>query len=310
MLEGMAGGPCPQCLKPAQKVGSACYCSACGWNLQRACAHLEANVAQKRMLAVGLLSVSSIVLPFAIFGHLWREWGVLAGLFSLVLLVHIRERVQLTKLRNNSKNVLWPTDRIETEHGVNEQPKWHAILSLPLPRRIQLSVRGKRRIVTAVFVQVLLISLMFSLASFAWAEARRKGYLAEFSLWKFQAVCLSPNLIVLFAAAWSDYRRGVRARRLLEHGEIAIARIEDRLDTARDRVEYVFHDAAGREQRGSEKISSGKVSKNMLLPVIYERHDLSRKYIYVPEDFFEVLSESGCGIRIEKPRAKDGSTPG
>jgi hypothetical protein len=297
----MAKSSCPNCASPAIRAQHESYCARCGWNLERTGARLEVSLAQSRTLWFGLLVISTILLPFGIFGHLWTEHSAITAVFLLALLADGKQRLQLRSLRIAGR--LSPardsTMAIDCEKDLRQ--KWQALFLLPAPREVRISIHGKARIVTAAILFVFMVFLLFFLAWYAWVTARREGYLSDVPFWIFQVSCLASPLLAVGLGAWMDFRRGTRAKELLRHGEVAVGKVVAQLEPARGYYEYVFRDAQRRERFGAEKTSEHKLSVGMFVPVLYDSSNENDKYAYVRDDFFDILDPAGMPVRTESP---------
>lgn len=296
----MAVSSCPNCVRPALRAQKESYCAKCGWNLERTGARMEVNLAQSRVLWFGLLFLSTILLPFGIFGHLWTEYSAIAAVLLLALLADGKKRLQLRSLRTAGRSL--PADStISMDSERDLRQKWRALFLLTTPRDVRMSVHGKIRILTSALLLLFLLILLFSCASYAWVTARREGYLGDLSFWKFQVSCLIPPLLALGLGIWMDFRRGARAKELLKHGEVAVGTVVAELKTGRGYYEYVYRDAQGRERFGAAKGSENRLGVGLSVPVFYDPQEDSRKYAYVRADFFDILDPTGTPVRIDNP---------
>jgi hypothetical protein len=295
----MAKSSCPNCTSSAIRAQNESYCARCGWNLERTGARLEVSLAQSRTLWFGLLVISTILLPFGIFGHLWTEYSAITAVFLLALLADGKQRLQLRSLRiAGSLLPAWDsTIAIDCEKDLRQ--KWQALFLLPARRDVRISIHGKGRIVTAAILLVFMVVLLFFLAWYAWVTARREGYLSDVPFWRFQVSCLASPLLAVGFGTWMDFRRGTRAKELLRHGEVAVGKVVAKLEPARGYYEYVFQDAQGRERFGAEKTSEKKLSVGMFVPVLYDSSNESDKYAYVRDDFFDILDPASMPVRTE-----------
>ncbi len=260
---------------------------------------MEVSLAQSRILWFGLLVISTMILPFGIFGHLWTEFSTIAAVFLLMLLADGRQRLQLRNLRTAGRLLPAGDSTIPIDCEKDLRQKWQGLFLLSAPRDVRISVHGKVRILTSALLFLFMVVLLFSVVWFAWTTARRDGYLSDVSFWTFQVSCLVPPLLAIGLGVWVDFRRGKRAKELLKHGEVAVGKVLTQLEPAKGYYEYVFRDAQGRERFGADKSSQNRLAAGMFVPVLYDPQEKSLRYAYVRGDFFDIFDPAGAPVHID-----------
>ncbi len=167
------------------------------------------------------------------------------------------------------------------------RPLYEALLKTSPPRRLRLSARGKFNvtlvlIVVSVFAAVILAQLYRVWAaahSFAGFEFREWG-LAGFALF----------LLLMLVLQWRSLDR---QRDLLANGEVASARIVQKLDTRPAfAIKYEYEDFSGQTHASSGVDYTQKLAEGMTVPVFYDRDNPNRQFPACGAWYEVILEES------------------
>lgn len=285
---------CPECGAVAQLAMSTPYCAKCGWNR---------DGAVRRLKRFAWLLPSLIVLldGIGIFGvglkmHDWPGAILFATLPTLLLgFVYAGVRQGLTRMRSpttattsGEPGAASVADAAEASAVKGRSQPYEFLISLPPPRQVQLSRRGKR---------LLMVLLAFALGM--------EGFL----VWSFYGVWqrsgMVPNsrgaealmicFMVLVACLPFFVRRGmVRDKDLMENGAVAVGRVTEQKNMKNaSLITYEFRDSSRRAVSGSGNDLTRSFFPEMTVPVFYDPGN-SKRSVAACASFFEI-TEPGLG---------------
>lgn len=280
---------CPECGAIAQMAMSTPYCVKCGWNREGAIRRLKRFTWLLPALIILFDAIGIFGVGFA--KHDWAGAILIALLPTLLLgFVYAGVKQGLTKLRASA-----PASSSDVRSGAfdaaahsavaaEKSDQYDFLISLPPPRPVQLSRRGKK---------LLTLLLAFALG------------MEAFLLWSFygawQRAAVVPNtrglaillicFMVLVAALPFFVRRGiVRDKELMESGALAMGRITTQKNVKNaSLITYEFCDAGGRTLAGSGNDLTRSFYPQMTVPVFYDTENPKRNLVACAS-FFEVAS--------------------
>ncbi|HKF52421.1 MAG TPA: hypothetical protein VKB26_08925 [Candidatus Acidoferrales bacterium] len=281
---------CPECGATAQLAMSTPYCTKCGWN------H-EGAVRRLRRFAWLLPSLIILFDGIGILGvgvkmHDWPGAILFATLPTLLLgFVYAGVRQGLSRLRSpavagaaSEVNPASVADAAEASAAKERSEQYEFLISLPPPRPVQLSKRGKR---------LLMLLLAFALGM--------EGFLvwSFYGIW--QRAGVVPNargpeillvcFMILVACLPLFVRRGmVRDKNLMENGAVAMGRVTEQKNVKNaSLITYEFRDAEGRSVSGSGNDLTRSFFPEMTVPVFYDPQN-SKRNVAACASFFEVTN--------------------
>jgi hypothetical protein len=267
------------------------YCAQCGWQKKQAESQLRINLKMMPVVfaALLLIVVFSLVQSGARAGK-----PALHALFFTFPLIPLA--VSYALARRNLKILLAQlpptvTPKVATAGSGMEatapalRPQFEALLKTSPPRRLRFSRRGKFNvtlvlIVVAIFAGVIAIRLYR-----AWAQMH------SFAGFQFGEWGLAGFAVLLLLVVVSQWRSIDRERDLLTHGEVAAARIVQKLNTRPAfAIKYEYEDFAGQTHSGSGVDYAQKLTEGMTVPVFYDRENPNRQ-VSASGMFHEVIIE-------------------
>lgn len=280
---------CPECGAIVQMAMNTPYCAGCGWNREGAIRRL-ARFAWLLPALIFFFDVIGILgVGFAM--HDWPGAILTAALPTLLLgFVYAGVRQGLTKLRapvapfsaNLSPASFDATAQSAT--AAENSELYDFLISLPPPRPVQLSRRGKRLL-------NLLLTFVFVMEAFlVWSAYRTWQHAATISNARGLGVFL-VCFIVLVAAVPFFVRRGmVRDKSLMEGGALAMGRvITQKTVKNASVVTYEFRAASGLMTTGSGNDLSRSFYPQMTVPVFYDEKNPKRN-VAACASFFEIAA--------------------
>lgn len=279
---------CAQCGAVAQLAMSTPYCTKCGWNR---------DGAVRRLTRFAWLLPSLIVLldGIGIFGvglkmHDWPGAILFATLPTLLLgFVYAGVRQGLTRLRSPSartaRGELGPrsaADAPAASAAKDRSEPYDFLISLPPPRPVQLSRRGKRLL-------TLLLAFALGMEGFlVWSFYgvwQRSGVVPNSRGPEILMVCF----MLLVACLPFFVRRGmVRDRNLMEKGAVAMGRVTEQKNVKNaSLIAYEFKDSMSRTISGSGNDLTRSLFPEMSVPVFYDPEN-SKRNVVACASFFEI----------------------
>lgn len=217
---------CPNCESMAQMAMNTPYCEKCGWNRERA----------KKRLARFSWLLPALIIAFdgiGIFGlgvgkHDWSGAAVISVLPTFLLgFVYAGVRQGLTRLREplskattDGVDAAAVADAAEASIAKERAEEYDFLVSLPPPRPVHLSRRGKRSVTVllafALGIEGFLVWSFYGIWQRA-ATAQVDARVPEIILLGAMALVASLPLFI---------RRGiVRDKNLIENGTVALGRV-------------------------------------------------------------------------------------
>lgn len=278
----------------AQLAMSAPYCGKCGWNREGAIRRLRRFVWLLPSLIVLLDGISI----FGV-GLKMRNWSgaILFATLTTFLLgfVYAGVRQGLTRLRlpaaasrSGELNAASVAGAAEGSAEKERAEQYEFLISLPPPRPVQLSRRGKRLLTLllafALGMEGFLVWSLYGIWQRAGIVPRSRGPEILMICFMFLVACLP-----LFV------RRGiVRDKSLMENGAVAMGRITEQKSVKNaSLITYEFRDSASRSISGSGNDLTRSFFPEMSVPVFYDPEN-SKRNVAACASFFEVAAP---GIR-------------
>jgi hypothetical protein len=234
------------------------YCAQCGWNVGVA----EAALLSTIRISIWMLSVAVVIIAVVLFKNP-NNWGIAVGVASafggLPAFWTLRARYDLRRLRNSQRAT-------GVKQGPSaprpEQQSWPALESLPRPRRLTLSWRGR------AYAAIAIVGGPFGLYLVAMGikEDLRRGRSVVSDVWPLAIVAGVICFHIL-----TFIRNRLRERRLLAEGAVTTGYVVDQ-QTGRytQSVAYRFQDAAGRTFTARCTDPSRSLYEGMTTPVFYD----------------------------------------
>lgn len=281
---------CPVCHKRASIVGQQLYCMNCGWNRE---AGIRALRGSMRVTPVGIVMFTGFVLFLVFVWHFRNptQIAIIAVPLAFGLAFnYFYYKNRLTKLQGLRVNAsaqpatetAWsgqptnaPQSQTETAATFPPDPKYEALLSVPCPRRIRVSTRGK----ISLFVGLIVVTVFGSFVGKGlYATWARTQSFAGFGSKDWLLVGLAVLLLLIPYGIW---RGQVRECDLLENGEVAMARITGQWLNRDDySIQYEFTDFMGQSHQGMCSDNTQKLQQGMSVPVFYDRNNPNRQIAY------------------------------
>jgi hypothetical protein len=280
---------CPECGAITQMAMSTPYCAKCGWNRDGAIRRLKRF---SWLLPALILLFDGIGIFGLGFGkHDWAGAVLFATLPTLLLgFVYAGVRQGLTKLQSPvaaGAVEIGATSFAATADAIAAKEKseqYEFLISLPPPRPVRLSRRGKRLLGTL---------LLFAVGMEAFLGWNFYG------VW--QRLSVAPNarggevllicFMILVAGLPFFIRRGmVRDKNLMENGAVAIGRvIEQRRLKNASMITYEFKDGSGRMVTSSGNDLTRSFFPEMSVPVFFDTRN-SKHSVAACSSFFEIAA--------------------
>jgi hypothetical protein len=258
----MARISCPACHIKAKRVslqnGYKYYCARCGWNVGVAQAALRSTI-KTSIWVLGIAAVVSVVVLL----KNPNNWGIAVGVTvafgGLPAFWISRARYDLRRLRNAQTATT-------VEPGPSsprlEQEIWPTLESLPRPRRLKLSWRG--RVYALLAIAGGPSGLYF--VAMGIREDRRRGGSVASDMW--------PLLLVVGVVGFYMFTfvcNRLRERRLLADGAVATGYvINQETNRYTQSIAYRFQDASGRAFTARCTDPSRSLYEGMTTPVFYD----------------------------------------
>lgn len=269
------------------------YCTKCGWNR---------DGAVRRLRRFAWLLPSLIVLfdGIGILGvglkmHDWPGAILFATLPTLLLgFVYAGVRHGLTRLRSLAAatasgeiSAAAVAAAAEASAAKEKSAQYEFLISLPPPRPVRLSRRGKRLL-------TLLLAFALGMEGFlAWSFYgiwQRSGIVPNSRGPEILMICF----MLLVACLPFFVRRGmVRDKNLMENGAVAMGRITEQKNVKNaSLITYEFKDSASRAISGSGNDLTRSFFTEMTVPVFYDPQN-SKKNVAACASFFEIANPGG-----------------
>lgn len=281
---------CPVCHKRASVAGQQLYCMSCGWNRE---AGMRALSGSMRVTPVGIVMFAGFVL-FLVFVWHFRDPAQIAiiavplafGLaFNYFYYKNRLAKLQALPVSVSSEpatETAWSgqaTNAPQAQPGPTvmfpPDPKYEALLSVPCPRQIRVSTRGKLSLFVGLIVVAVFGSFVGKGLYATWAQAQS---FAAFGSKDWLLVGLAVLLLLIPYGIW---RAQVRECDLLENGEVAMARITGQWFNRSDySIRYEFTDFLGHSHQGMCSDNTQKLQQGMAVPVFYDRQNPDRQIAY------------------------------
>ena len=244
------------------------YCSACGWNVDRANTLGGKN---QKLLAVYFIAIALFLvgLGFAPGGAARRHPGsVMAFAFIVAVLAAISwHRSKAQRSIQAAPAVAPPPASVFPTTANPGYASYERLTMLRRPRAIRLKTHMR---IFAIVYSVVLGSVVYAAFLMAEKGVPRAG-----------SYSVLPNILPLamFGLIWSIaaftmFRTIARDRSLLTEGEIAIATVTSQSyaggENRESRIAYEFKDAAGRTVSGKCADRTRKLFEEMQTPVFYD----------------------------------------
>jgi len=224
--------------------------------------------------------------------HDWPGAILFATLPTLLLgFVYAGVRHGLNKLRlpaaagaSSEINAASVANAAEASAANEKSEQYEFLISLPPPRPVQLSRRGKR---------LLMLLLAFALGM--------EGFLvwSFYGIWQRAAIVpssrgpeiLMVSLMILVACLPLFVRRGmVRDKNLMENGAVAMGRVTEQKNVKNaSLITYEFTDTESRSISGSGNDLTRSFFPEMTVPVFYDPQN-SKRNVAACASFFEVAN--------------------
>lgn len=266
------------------------YCTKCGWNR---------DGAVRRLTRFAWLLPSLIVLFDGIgilgVGLKMRDWpgAILFATLPTLLLgfVYAGVRQGLTQLRSPAAttasgelSATTVADAAEASDAKERPEQYDFLISLPPPRPVQLTRRGKR---------LLTLLLAFALGM--------EGFLvwSFYGIWQRSGIV--PNsrgpeilmicFMLLVACLPFFVRRGmVRDKNLMENGAVAVGRVTEQKNMKNaSLITYEFKDSSSRAITGSGNDLTRTFFPEMTVPIFYDPEN-SKRNVAACASFFEIAA--------------------
>ena len=269
---------CPNCGATTVPAMGRFYCARCGWNR---------DAAERRYIRVQWV-LPLLILIFDFMGivalgierHDWPGAILFATLPTLLLgFVYVGVRQGLARMRAPLSAAAEATgdDAVsfpqvpEKAASAEKSEQYGFLLTLPLPRPVRLTRRGRRMVnLLLLFVFGMEVFLAWTLHG-VWYRNQVMGQsrTPEFFLFAF---------MVLLAALPFFMRRGmVRDLRLMESGAVALGRVAEQRDARNaSTIQYDFEDAAGKTVSASANDLTRSFTVGMSVPVFYDARNPQR----------------------------------
>jgi hypothetical protein len=149
--------------------------------------------------------------------------------------------------------------------------RYQAILTLPLPRTVRLSKRGRSSVKVLVRIAVVVEIWILAALYVGWNRTHSLGALWQHYSLGFYAAVVFPSAILAFTPALQ------RQRMLLTNGQVSVARITSRYRTNNSGPFYVkfsFHDDQGNLFERDSVDSTNLLREGSSMLVYYNRDEM------------------------------------
>ena len=237
--------------------------------------------------------LANLFLPPGLAGLPWAVLWLAGTVFGAWIAVRTQRRWQKrldakrTELMDRKANVVI-VSAASPDAIRKSAEKYKYLLALPKPRKL---VSSGRTLAWGLFWQ--LVVLAWGVGLVLWSFSREEGTID----WKSFATWILPAFGFLWVylcvqGAFSLFSQ----RRLLEKGEIALAKVTDSGRGKRGRwISFVFEDNAGkrREGRAADNTADG-LYEDMLVPIFYYREDAEKHVALCGTPYqFDVPEQAG-----------------
>ena len=260
---------CPKCGAAAIPAMGRSYCRKCGWNRDAA----ERRLTRVRWLVPVLIAIFDLmgVIALGIEQHNWAGAILFVTLPTLLLGVIFAGATQgLRQLRNAGQGTGEgddaPGNAAEDNAFRDEKAEqYNFLLSLPAPRPVRLTRRGRLTFSVALLAVLVVDTLLLSNLYGVW---ERSHSLAEFHGQEIFFACVA----LLVASMPFFMRRGVRHDwNLLENGAVAKGCVtKQRYFKNNSTITYEFQDASGKTHSGSGNDFTRTLEEGMSVAIFYD----------------------------------------
>lgn len=267
------------------------YCARCGWNR---------DAAERRYVRVQWV-LPLLILIFDFMGivalgierHDWPGAILFATLPTLLLgFVYAGVRQGLARMRaplnavadHASDGAAALTRATEASASVEKSEQYAFLLTLPPPRPVKLSRRGRRMV-------NLLLLFVFGMEAFLAWTLHGVWYRGQVMAQSRTPEIFLIAFMILIAAVPFFMRRGmVRDLRLMENGAFAVGRVTEQRDVRNaSTIQYEFEDATGQTVSASANDLTRSFLAGMSIPVFYEAQN-SKHNVAACASLFEIIN--------------------
>lgn len=283
----MTQAACPKCGAVTIPAMGRSYCPSCSWNRDRA----ERRFVRIRWLVPALIVIFDLmgIIGLGVGDHNWAGAILLSTLPVLLLGVVFLGATQGLRQLRGPGTARSPVQNADAANRAIESPaeKESLLLSVPPPRQVHLSPRGKTTLTV-----LLLIVLAFEAVLLAnlWGVWSRAHSFAGFGGQEIFLACLALGI-----AAVPLFMRGrmIGEYELLAKGAVAVGQVTGQRRFRNHAViAYQFRDTLGQTRSGSANDFTRRLEKDMAVFVFYDPQD-SKRHLAACASFFEIVNRSG-----------------
>ena len=285
----MAQTKCPNCGGATLPAMGRFYCPRCGWNRDAA----ERRFIRIQWLIPGLIAIFDFmgIVALGIERHNWAGAILFATLPTLLLgFVYAGARQGLARLRVPAPETAASDEATSLAASANasdekEKAKQYSfLLSLPAPRPVRISRRGKRLLTVLLLfafgMEVFFLWVLYGI----WFRASATGDSRA------PAIFLLCFMVLIASLPFFVRRTMVRDQNLLENGTVAIARVTGQRNFKNaSAITYEFQDGAGQTVSGSGNDLTRSFYPGMNVAVFYDLQNAKRN-VAVCASFFEIAN--------------------
>jgi hypothetical protein len=282
---------CPNCRAATLPAMGRFYCQRCGWGRDAA----ERRFVRVQWIIPGLIAIFDFmgIVALGIERHNWAGAILFATLPTLLLgFVYAGARQGLARLRapapetsaTDEATSLAASADASAEKETSQQ--YDFLLSLPAPRPVQLSRRGKRLLTVLLLfafgMEVFLLWVLYGI----WFRASATGDSRA------PAIFLLCFMVLIASLPFFVRRSMVRDQDLLENGAVAMARVTGQRNFKNaSAITYEFQNGTGQTVSGSGNDLTRSFYSGMTVPVFYDPQK-AKRHVAVCSSFFEIANPS------------------
>ncbi|MFZ0639756.1 MAG: hypothetical protein WAN33_01760 [Candidatus Acidiferrales bacterium] len=287
----MAQMKCPKCGAATIPAMGRSYCAQCDWNRDAA----ERRLVRVQWLVPALIVIFDLmgIIGLGIRDHNWAGAILLATLPVLLLgMVFAGAAQGLRQLRGQSRGRnIGPSaarNAGAAESAIDRKAeKEKFLLSIPPPRPVGLSPRGKTSLTLILFAVFVFEAILIRNLYRVWYSTH------SFAGFHGQEIFLACVAVGVATIPFFVRSRMMRDQDLLINGEVAVGRVTDqRRFKNNSAVRYEFQDAAGQTLSGSANDFTRLLDKGMAVFVFYDPQN-SKRHIAACGAYFEVVNPRG-----------------
>ena len=281
------------CHAAAVSAGKLTYCPNCGWQKKEAEGQLRLNL----KIAPIVFALMTVLLLFLFFRGGQRQNSGLIGMFLAFPLVALGVSYAITRrnlriLLAQPPPVAQPQDAAASVSGSGGQataidPRYEELLQIPPPRNVRLSKRGRFNLSLVLVVVLAFVSILLAELYRSWAITK------SFEAFHFREWGMLGFALLLLLILVTQWRTVARDRELLQHGDIATARIVQKWGSrSASAIKYEYQDGSGEKHVQTGTDYTQKLVEGMRVPVFYDRENPNRQ---VPAcgTYYEVIQPEG-----------------